>query len=607
MALLIVAGTSPVTPFSQAFERSAITASAAPGDIVEQGNCGTEGHESDVTWTLTKNADDETKYTLTISGTGDMMLYNPIKTPKAPWDSVKGSVASIVIGDGVTSIGNYAFYKFTNLTSLSIAGTVTSIGDSAFEGCSSLANVTVPASVTSIGECAFYRCESLTSINIPDNVTSIGKYAFLQCTSLESLIIPESVTSIDDGVFNRDTNLTSLTYGGSAAEWAALTGNVKLGMPEGCTMTYLKKDVAIDGNIINGTVTADKAVVSPDETVTLTVTPDEGYAVKSVKYNDTVIEPVEGVYSFTMPAEDVTVSAEFVPCISNVSVTLKDDLGLNFIVGNVTDNNKDNFRIKLTGNCNEDGEVLPLNAKQIGDQTVYCVTANVTANHMHEEITAELYYVDGENETLIGTKKYSVYDYLKTQYDELLKLDSMSNQQRDLSILLSRTMTYGNVAEFYFNNAEKNFSILDSDNYSTFNIITLLQELGVKNLKKGIPPEIVNDEAKVSLVLDSKMSSRLYIKGLTAGVQDDNGEYTSVAGTKGGTDYPAYFEIQNINVTELTDNIAITYNGEKYTFSPLTWAYRVLLNEKSTEKNVYMAKALALYADAAADYVNSLS
>lgn len=368
--------------------------------------------------------------------------------------------------------------------------------------------------------------------------------------------------------------------------------------------------VIITEGIEGGTVTSEKSLAAKSEEVNLTIVPDPGYAVKNVSVNGSAVDVTNNgndTYSFTMPDGDVTVSAEFVPCISNVSVTLKDDLGLNFIVGNVTDNNKDNLRIKLTGNCNEDGMVLPLTVKQIGDQTVYCVTANVTANHMHEEITAELYYVDGENETLIGTKKYSVYNYLKTQYDELLKLDSMSNQQRDLSILLSRTMTYGNVAEFYFNNAEKNFSILDSDNYSTFNIITLLQELGVNNLKKGLPPETVNDEAKVSLVLDSKMSARLYIKGLTAGVQDDSGEYTSVAGTKGGTDYPAYFEIQNIKVTELTNKITITYNDENYTFSPLTWAYRVLLNEKSTEKNVYMAKALALYADAAADYVNSLS
>lgn len=77
----------------------------------------------------------------------------------------------------------------------------------------------------------------------------------------------------------------------------------------------------------NGTVAADKTEnVIAGNTVTLTVTPDEGYAVKSVKYNDTVIEPVEGVYSFTMPAEDVTVSAEFAK--APVSVTYLDENGV---------------------------------------------------------------------------------------------------------------------------------------------------------------------------------------------------------------------------------------------------------------------------------------
>ncbi len=69
--------------------------------------------------------------------------------------------------------------------------------------------------------------------------------------------------------------------------------------------------VAIDNNITNGTVSADLPVAENNEAVTLTVTPAAGYAVKSVKVGNTEIEPVNGVYSFTMPDNDVTVTAEF--------------------------------------------------------------------------------------------------------------------------------------------------------------------------------------------------------------------------------------------------------------------------------------------------------
>ena len=105
------------------------------------------------------------------------------------------------LSNSLNSIGTYAFYYCSGLTSIAIPSSVKSIGTYAFDGCSSLTSVTIPNSVKSIGTYAFNNCTSLTSITIPNSVTSIGTYAFNNCTSLTSVTIPNSVKSIGDDAF----------------------------------------------------------------------------------------------------------------------------------------------------------------------------------------------------------------------------------------------------------------------------------------------------------------------------------------------------------------------------------------------------------------------
>ena len=125
--------------------------------------------------------------------------------PTSPWYNDRDKIKTVVIEDGVTSIGNDAFYECTNLTSITIPNSVTRIGSYAFARCKALTSITIPNSVTSIWYDAFLGCSNLTSITIPNSVTSIDLYAFTYCESLTSITferttVPWFGINVFDGV-----------------------------------------------------------------------------------------------------------------------------------------------------------------------------------------------------------------------------------------------------------------------------------------------------------------------------------------------------------------------------------------------------------------------
>ncbi len=132
------------------------------------------------------------------------------------------SITSIVIPEGVTSIGDYVFERCSNLTSIVIPEGVTRIGSWVFYRCSSLTSIAIPENVTRIGEYAFNFCSSLTSIVLPESVTSIGESAFRACSSLTSIVIPEGVTSIGESAFSGCTSLCGV-YIDDVSAWCEIT------------------------------------------------------------------------------------------------------------------------------------------------------------------------------------------------------------------------------------------------------------------------------------------------------------------------------------------------------------------------------------------------
>lgn len=165
------------------------------------GTCG-----DNLMWTI-----DTSTGMLNITGTGAMDDYDDTSPAYAPWHSCWFFIKTVNIADGVTSIGNYAFYYYSALTNITIPDSVTSIGEGAFEYCESLTSITIPDSVTTIGEYAFCYCESLTSVTIPDSVMTISEGAFHSCESLTSVAIPDSVTTIGAYAFRYCDSLTSIT------------------------------------------------------------------------------------------------------------------------------------------------------------------------------------------------------------------------------------------------------------------------------------------------------------------------------------------------------------------------------------------------------------
>ena len=131
-----------------------------------------------------------------------------------PWHSNVGNITSIVIENGVTSIGYNAFMGCNNasLASVTIPASVTSIGYAAFQLCT-MPSVTFASGsqLTSIGGFAFEECPNLTSFTIPNGVTTIGESAFMFCEKMASVTIPASVETIDDYAFSLCTGLTSIT------------------------------------------------------------------------------------------------------------------------------------------------------------------------------------------------------------------------------------------------------------------------------------------------------------------------------------------------------------------------------------------------------------
>ena len=133
------------------------------------------------------------------------------------------SLTSVKLPASGVTLGDSLFQECEKLTDVTLPADLTVIGPSMFENCGSLKNVTIPSGVTHIGNAAFAACEALPEIRLPDGMEALGSEAFVGCRAVTKVYIPRSLTSIGEAAFRICEGLTDVYYGGTAAEWAAIS------------------------------------------------------------------------------------------------------------------------------------------------------------------------------------------------------------------------------------------------------------------------------------------------------------------------------------------------------------------------------------------------
>ena len=163
------------------------------GDVVDTGD--------GITWTFDGK-------TLVISGSGEVSYIQTNDWYDEIWDKCE----TVIVEEGITSIGEGALAELIVLEKVEILGDITQIGEWAFYGCPKLKEINIPDSVTVIGDRAFGNCPLLEPINIPENVIEIGEWAFENCSAFKNwdLILPATIQKVSLGAFS-GTQIKSIT------------------------------------------------------------------------------------------------------------------------------------------------------------------------------------------------------------------------------------------------------------------------------------------------------------------------------------------------------------------------------------------------------------
>ena len=164
---------------------AALPVVASAAEVAASGACG-----ENLTWVL------DTDGAMTISGTGPMTVW---EVPEdVPWAENILEIKKVIIEDGVTTVGDWAFDGAEELTEITFAESVTAIGPFVFGGCIKLQAIDLPEGLTRIEQGTFDYCKALTSVVIPAGVTYVGSCVFAWCEGLTEIIFLGDAPLIED-------------------------------------------------------------------------------------------------------------------------------------------------------------------------------------------------------------------------------------------------------------------------------------------------------------------------------------------------------------------------------------------------------------------------
>ena len=145
--------------------------------------------------------------TLTVAGTGAIPSY---RFSRAPWYDYRESVQKIVISEGITEVGERAFYWCTNCTEVLLPDSLLAIREYGFDNLRSMQSITLPSKLQTIEFCAFSECVALKSITLPDSVTTVGPSAFSNCPNLTRARLSAGMKTVPSSMFGNDSGLSTV-------------------------------------------------------------------------------------------------------------------------------------------------------------------------------------------------------------------------------------------------------------------------------------------------------------------------------------------------------------------------------------------------------------
>ena len=275
-----------------------------------------------------------------------------------------GDLKTVSLSAGLTNVENSAFENCSGLSSISLPEGLETIGSLAFGGCAGLTSITIPSSVKTVGGSAFSGCDGLTSVYynclipisyrcfekcvqlttlaINDGVPSIADYAFYGCSGLLSIYLPSSLSSIGKGTFLKCEQLCKVKSGIinpfniDNSVFSGIADNAILNVPTGTKNKYETlsgwinnfAEIVEEKNVFTigitaiggGSVLYDGVIIknsnqsffiSEGNNVTITFSPDNGYQIKSVKVNGSIVTVSNNQYTVSDISRNTTVEVEF--------------------------------------------------------------------------------------------------------------------------------------------------------------------------------------------------------------------------------------------------------------------------------------------------------